>query len=352
MPKLPRLTEAFRRGVRMEQAKEPALSAKLGLLTLKPGYGVIEGAAPLEDIEQIEPYEIVRRAKAARIIDERDGLPLFKKLRACVAKNVSIVVDCVDDEPYISSQMAPLVHLRDELEGGLRLAQKAIGAQGAQIEIYRNMNDLETRLPLLIGGVRVKRIGGVYPAEIRSDTSLVQHEGGYSLYLGSCALVHLYRAVYQARIQETAFVTVAGNCVAAPCNMEVALGAPVTDVLDRCGLVDTPTRVVVGGSMVGETVEDTDEVVIAVTSRAVLAIREDERHRHYACIRCGRCTEVCPVRLNPMLLYHSIVRGQDEQLQKLDYDQCVQCMCCSFECPAKLDIASVIARYRRRKDKG
>lgn len=351
MAKVPDISELFRKGVRMEQHKEPALSAKMELLTLKPRYGVIEGSTTIDSIDDIESYEIVRRAKAARIVDERDGLPLFKKLRACVAKNVTLVVDCVDDEPYISNQLAPILHLREEFAGGLKLVQKAIGAQSSSIEVYRNMTDIETRVPLTIGGVRVKRIGGVYPAEIRSGASLLQDGVGYRLYVGSCALVHLYRAVYQARMQETAFITVSGNCVASPCNMEVALGAPVTDVLDRCGLLDTPTRVVVGGSMTGETVEDTDEVVITVTSRAVLAMREDERQKKYSCIRCGRCTEVCPIRLNPMLIYHSIVKGQDEELEDTDYTHCIQCMCCSFECPAKLDIAAVIARYRRRKSR-
>lgn len=349
MAGMPELATLFRRGVRMEQHKEPALSAKLELLTNRPDYKVIEGAPPLEDIEKIESYEIIRRAKSARIVDERDGLPLFKKLRACVAKNVIIRVDCVDDEPYISSQMVPLVHLKDEFSGGLKLAQKAIGAQGSQVEVYRNMTDLESRVPMLMGGVRVRRIGGVYPAEIRLSRSLVQEDGNVYLYIGSCALVHLYRAVYQSQMQETTFITVAGNCVAHPCNMEVALGIPVTDVLDRCGLVDTPTRVVVGGSMTGETVDDTDQGVIAVGSRAVLAMKEDERQKRYNCIRCGRCTEVCPMRLNPMMIYQSILRGQDEQLQELGCQQCIQCMCCSFECPAKLDIAAVIAKYHQRR---
>lgn len=349
MPQMPDLSAILRRGVRMEQHKEPALSRPLELLTCKPGYSVIEGAQPIPSIDQIEPYEIIRRAKQARIVDERDGLPLFKKLRACVAKSVILRVDGVDDEPYITSQMAPLIHLREELAGGIKLVQKAIGSTGCIIEVYRNMADLDTRIPLTVDGIRVHRIGGVYPTEIRSGYSLVEENGNRYLYIGTCALVHLYRAVYEARVQETAFITVAGNCVAKPCNMEVGLGIPVTDVLDRCGLLDTPSRVVVGGTMTGETVEDTDSVVVTVTSRAVLALVEDERQRHYSCIRCGRCTEVCPVRLNPMLIYRSILAEQDEELDKLDYRSCIQCMCCSFECPAKLNIAEAIASYRRRR---
>lgn len=346
---IPDLATLFRRGVRMEQHKEPAISADLELLTNKPGYSVIEGVFPVEDMDKIEPFEIIRRAKSARIVDERDGIPLFKKMRASLAKSALICVDCVDDEPYISSQMAPLIHLRDEFVGGLKLLQKAVGASGSRVEVYRNITDMDVHLPMLVSGVRVKRIGGVYPAEIRSNSSLVQDGNSFYLHVGACALVHLYRAVYQARLQESTFITVAGNCVAHPCNMEVNLGMPITDVLDRCGFVDTPTRIVVGGSMTGETVENTDDVTITVRSRAVLAMREDERQKRYNCIHCGRCTEVCPMRLNPTRIYHSIITGNEGELQKLDCEQCIQCMCCSFECPAKLDIAAIIAGYHLRK---
>lgn len=348
MPQLSDFDFLFRKGIRMEQSKEPAFSAPMILLTNKPTFTTLDGAPEYTSMESIEPFEIIRRAKDARIIDERDGLPLFKKLRACVAKNISIIVDAVDDEPYISSQMAPLIHLKDEFVGGLKLAQKAIGAPTCKIEVYRKITELEKRIPLVLDGFRVKRIGGVYPAEIRNSSSLIEENGKKYLYVGACSMVHLYRAVYQGRVQETAFITVAGNCVSKPCNMEVSMGLPVTDVLDRCGLTDTPTRVVVGGSMTGNTIDNTDTALITITSRAVLALREDERHKNYTCIRCGRCTEVCPVRLNPMQIYRGITtRTPEKELEKLDYDQCIQCMCCSFECPAKLDIAATIALYRK-----
>ena len=195
----------------------------------------------------------------------------------------------------------------------------------------------------------MQRVWGKYPSELLSAQSLVEENGHITLYIGTCALIHLYRAVYGARIQTTAFLTVAGNCISRPCNMEVALDTTATEILDFCGLEEQPTRVVVGGSITGESVADTDIVPVKAVTRAILAFREDERDKKFQCIGCDRCVEACPMGLNPMLLYKSIAMSLHDRVQALDYKMCVGCMCCSYVCPAKLDIAGRIAWYRKKQ---
>ena len=56
--------------------------------------------------------------------------------------------------------------------------------------------------------------------------------------------------------------------------------------------------------------------------------------------------------LNPMYLYRGIVMSLHDRVEKLDYKMCVGCMCCSYVCPAKLDIAGRIAWYRGRRKGG
>ena len=38
-----------------------------------------------------------------------------------------------------------------------------------------------------------------------------------------------------------------------------------------------------------------------------------------------------------------------ERVAKLDYKTCIGCMCCSYVCPAKLDIAGRIAWYKKSR---
>jgi len=333
----------------LEQHKDPILSQELEEFIDPERQRVIPELRPWNDISEINPEDIIQVARLARIVDERDGYPLFRKLRRCLGHRVAVLVDALDEEPYISSQLGPMLHMSRECVSGLALACKAVAAEESAILVYQGITDLEVKIPRNIGGIPVQRVRGRYPSELLSSHSLVEENGRIILYVGSCGLIHLHRAVYEARMQSTAFITVAGNCVANPCNMEVSLDTTATRVLERCGLEVPPTRVVVGGSVTGESVPDTDQVPVRATTRAILAFQEDERDKKFQCIDCGRCAEVCPMGLNPMYLYRGIVMSLHERVARLDYKMCIGCMCCSYVCPAKLDIAGRIAWYRRTR---
>lgn len=339
----------MRRGVSMEQQKEPAFSADIQTVTSRPIPETIPNLTRVRTIDDVAPQEILRRTKLARIYDERDMISLFQKLKTCSNKGVEIVIDAISDEPYISSQMAPIIHMRQELLEGIRLAMKVVNTKTCRIEIYKHVNEIENRMPHHVGEIPVVRVSGMYPTDVRIEGSLMEHDGKITLYLGSMAMVHLYRAVYKQEIHQTTIVTVAGDCVASPCNIEAGFDIPVTDLLDRCGLIKTPTRVVLGGSMTGTSIEETDTTLIKVDTIAILALADDQKSRDYTCIRCGRCTEVCPVLLNPMLINDAIRLELHNEADYLDYSSCTQCMCCSFECPAKINIAANIGMYSLRR---
>jgi len=118
-------------------------------------------------------------------------------------------------------------------------------------------------------------------------------------------------------------------------------------VLERCGLADNPTRVVIGGSMTGISIMDTDHTLVSPTTRAVLAFREDEKERNYTCIGCGRCTASCPAGLDPMFIYRAVKSRRLSLLVPLRAAECVGCGTCSYVCPSKLPLSTTISKYRK-----
>jgi Na+-translocating ferredoxin:NAD+ oxidoreductase RnfC subunit len=226
------------------------------------------------------------------------------------------------------------------------------------IMVYKHLTDIESHIPAKIGEYPVVKVRGGYPAT-PSFYQLRKFGKGRKLFLGVGAAIQLHRALKQNMVQHTTFITVAGNCVSHPVNMEVSLGMTVSEVLERIGLTDKPTDIVCGGPMRGFAVINPEHTLIMATTRAVLAIRQGSRVGN-ACVGCGRCEQVCPSGLNPAYINRFMERGYTAQLRRFDAHLCVGCGTCAYICPSRLDLvrtmgkakAFALRRYQPGTDEG
>lgn len=335
----------FTKGFVLDQRKEPAFSKPIVRFT-NPQEPMLDSAViPNLDVNRLTPEQLIELARAAQIVDERDGKMLYRKLTRVKGKAVAVIADAIDDEPYVSSQIAPMLRLKDEAVGGLRLCERVAQSKNVLVLTYRNITDVFTRIPKQLDEFRIIKLHGGYPAEPRLN-SLDLPEGP-KLVVGAGALIHFYRAVTQHVIHSSAFVTVAGNCVANPMNLEVSLGMTVSQVLERCGMTAQPTRVILGGPMTGISVLDTDSTVVTPTTRAILAFRDNERDAYYTCIGCGRCEQVCPQDLNPVHICRLVKNNYFTYLEPFDAHLCSGCGICSYICPSRLNVAGTVDIARR-----
>jgi len=330
----------FGTGTVLEQYKEPALS--------RP---IVRFVNPVSDNKLIElkkltatseQQAVIEVARIAEIVDERNGHPLHEILEKALYRTDMVVADALDDEPYVSSKMGPLLAFREEVAAGLDLCCRVAGCQEKMILVYGMIADIDTRIPRSIEKIKVIRVGAGYPGTEKDRLKKLPR--GKKLVIGAGALIHLARAAKQRKVQTTTFVTVAGNCVTNPMNLEVSVGMTVMQVLERCGLSEIPTRIICGGSMTGFAVIDADNTLVTYTTGAILAIRENKRDTHYSCISCGRCVRLCPANLNPMHIQKLARKGRSDDLEIYDPHMCAKCGTCSYVCPSKLDVAASVRR--------
>lgn len=328
-------------GIYLEQNKMPALGKEIRYL----GDGVQQmehlKLPKVEAPEYISPNEIIRYAQEANIIDESDGLLLYQKLRGAIQNSTnSLVIDIIDDEPYISSQLSVFLQYMKEVLSGIHLITRAIGAKSVELQIYEDAIPHNFKLPPSAKNMKVKKVKAIYPAEYFAQRSHSRKQG---LTVGACAAFYLYRAIYHLERQSDCFVTVAGDCIASPGNYRVPLGMNITDILSGVGTIAEPKLLIAGGSMTGYAVTDPYNYKTSSTTRGILAFYTTYKDYGHVCIGCGRCTEVCPEGLSPYFIYQAMIHTNKKGIDICDADLCNSCGTCSYVCPAKLDLAQIVA---------
>ena len=138
-------------------------------------------------------------------------------------------------------------------------------------------------------------------------------------------------------------LTVEGDAIAKPQNIEVPIGTLYRDVIEAYGGVKEGVelgKIIFGGPMMGGAAPSADFPVLKqnngllLFSKKAAALPEPS-----ACIRCGRCIEACPMGLEPVVIAQDFANKDFAALKARCVDLCVACGSCTFACPAKRPVA-------------
>jgi electron transport complex protein RnfC len=161
----------------------------------------------------------------------------------------------------------------------------------------------------------------------------------------------LARAVYRGRPLTHRIVTVSGSGIRTPKNLLVPIGVSYGELIKFCGgVTDDAARVIAGGPMMGATLSAADEtsellptpVTKGTSGITVLNERDVRRTQETACVKCGRCVDVCPMRLVPTRLALATRAQNRPVLEQYHVASCVECGCCAYTCPAGLPLVQLI----------
>ena len=143
--------------------------------------------------------------------------------------------------------------------------------------------------------------------------------------------------------------TVTGNGVVAPVNVRARIGTPIADVvLGAGGYRDEPRHLLIGGPMTGKSVT-TDAVPLEKATNCVLVLdHAPSPGDELACIRCGDCAAVCPVRLQPQQLLWYANADDEQNLREFGLIDCIECGCCDLVCPSHIPLTTNFRKAKGR----
>ena len=333
-------------------------------LPVKAGPNQLSGGALLNDVfggdwpksglETYTPEQIARAVREAGLVGMGGAaFPTHVKL----AKNEKRPVDTLllngcECEPYLTSDYRVMVEFPASVITGALLAARACGAQKMVVAIEDNkpaaiasmkkaaegtgvaIVEVETRYPM--GGERQ-----VIPAVLNRAVptgGLPLDVGVVVVNVGTAAAIA--RAVLRGKALTHRVISVTGEGIAHPKNVLAPIGVSYKELIDFCGgLTADAVRVVVGGPMMGFTLGEFNVPVTKGTSGiVVLTQKEVRKSEETACVRCGRCVDVCPLHLVPTKLALASQHQDWDLARKYHLMACCECGCCAYVCPASIPL--------------
>lgn len=270
----------------------------------------------------------------------------------------TLVVNGAECEPYLTCDDRLMRERAEEIFDGIGIMARALGVTKIVVAIESNKPqaiEAMQRFDRALGiAVRVQVVPTQYPMgsekhlvkiltgketparALTADLGVVVHN------VGTAHAVHL--AVRYGEPLISRVVTVSGRGIRRPANVRVLVGTPVADVLAHCGgLAEEPDRLLLGGPMMGQPIQNLRVPVVKGTSGILALTKAETPDRDtMPCIRCGRCVQACPVGLTPFELNARIQADDLDGAGKVGLLDCITCGCCSFTCPANLPLVQTI----------
>ncbi|SHF15095.1 electron transport complex protein RnfC [Modicisalibacter ilicicola DSM 19980] len=296
------------------------------------------------------------------------GFPTAVKARVRQRHEIdTLILNAAECEPYITADDLALRHYSADILEGARLFARLTGAKRVVIGIEDNKPEaiealnqalrhessaedvpfelkiLPTRYPSggekqlvqLLTGREVPSRG--LPAEV----GVLCHNPG--------TLLAALRSVRDGEPLISRIVTLTGEALERPGNVEARLGTPLHELLRLAGLqAERLSRLIQGGPMMGFTLES-DAVPLIKTSNCLIAATAEELPpvpREQPCIRCGACEAACPASLLPQQLYWFAKGGEHAKAELFNLFDCIECGACAYVCPSHIPL---VQYYRASK---
>ncbi len=328
--------------------------------------GLYEEAEPIhkKSLDDLSPNEMRQIVKEAGIVGLGGAaFPTHVKLSPPEDKKIThLIINAAECEPYLTSDRRVMMEKPDEVIGGIKcllrlldLPECYIGIEDNAPEAIKLMSEKTVGTGINIVPLKKKYPQGSEKQMIDAVTGkkvpmgkLPADVGCLVLNVGTAAQIY-YALAYGAPLIKRV-VTVSGDAVANPSNLLVPVGTPFSAVIDACGgLKEDVKKIIMGGPMMGISVISPEVPVVKGTSGILLfSEKYTKAEAERACIRCGRCVSVCPMKLMPTTLDMYSRKGDTDTLIRENIMNCMECGSCTYVCPSKRFLVQSIRVGKQR----
>lgn len=316
------------------------------------GLGETMETSAITDLEGIQPEELYRQLQAAGIVATFKQDSTFVKALPPLNNKINTILlhGCSNVPDFPASEGLP--PLLEEIVSGLKVLLILYPdaeivwqcEKGSQIEtilsqfsqariLSHNSNSPNMPVKWAIQEILGHPLApGASPVE----------EGLLPITFQQARAIH--RAVFLGEPYMEQLIRVEGNGVNKPGYYQVPLGTNLGDVLISAEVQETQlAKVVVGCALNGTSVPRLD-LPIGKGVSSIITFSEDEvfHYQDRRCIHCGRCYEVCPLKLLPQRIAAFAEKQNWEAAREEGVLLCSECGRCTYNCPAQKPLLQLI----------
>ena len=274
----------------------------------------------------------------------------------------TLVINAVECEPYITADDSLGVQKAGEILETIDAILEIFHIEKAIIAVKKNHKKLIHAFQKNIGTyvkIELKMVPDRYP--MGWERLLVETVTGKTyqnlpievgVVVNNVSTIYaIYEALKYHKPLIERIVTITGDMIKHPTNVLVKVGTSIHEVIEFIGGMKRNKDIIciAGGPMMGVTLPN-DEVIVTADMNALVVLKQQEEEIEHTCMRCGKCVQVCPAQIEPVLIKDAY--QEKEALKTLNVNRCCECGLCSYICPAKIKVREYVRKAKEtlRKD--
>lgn len=301
--------------------------------------------------------EFINLLRDCGIVGLDSGFPTYVKYQ----NNINtLIVNSVNDEPYVTCNQALFRTKCEEILEAIDSIMDICSIEECFIAIKKDNIELKKILDNHIGTylkIKVVEVCNDYASGWeRNLVKKIKHETykkyptEKSIVVNNVSTIYaIYEALKYNKALTDRVITITGDGISKSQNILVKNGTLVSEIIESIGGMKKYKKInfIAGGLMMGNSLPS-DDLVVTSNLNSVFVIKECNNSIE-ECIRCGKCVEVCPVKLSPILIKDNI--NNPKKLEKLKANRCINCGLCSYICPAKINVRDYVKEAKKKQER-